>query len=111
MTGSLLRLLPALTLLAALGAPLPGCSPRAGVGKPAVSMKLERQKGTPGDAGVWIDEEFIGPLSFVAARGVRLPIGEHRITIQKEGYFPWDRLLVSDRKPIFLEVRLDPIPD
>ena len=88
---------------------LPAC--RTGVGRPAVSLRFVRHKGTPKDAGVWIDEEFIGPLNYVAAYGVRLPIGEHRITVQRQGYFPWDRLVVADREPIQLDVELVPIPD
>ena len=47
----------------------------------------------------------------VAARGVRLPVGEHRITVQKEGYFPWDKLVVADRQPIVLDVTLVAVPD
>ncbi|HET9958861.1 MAG TPA: PEGA domain-containing protein [Polyangiaceae bacterium] len=86
-----------------------GC--RAGVGRAAVSLSLAREKSTPKDASVFIDEEFIGPLTFVAAHGVRLPVGEHRITIEKAGYFPWDRLVVADRQPIKLDVQLEPIPD
>jgi len=45
------------------------------------------------------------------ARGVRLPEGEHRISVQKVGYFPWDRLVVSDRQPIALQVELRKIPE
>lgn len=82
-----------------------------GVGRAAVSLRFVRDKRTPRDAGVWIDEEFIGPLSYVAAYGVRLPVGEHRITVQRQGYFPWDRIVVADREPIQLEVVLEPIPD
>ena len=58
-----------------------------------------------------IDEEYIGPLGYVAARGVRLPIGKHRITVEKPGYFPWDRLVEADRDAIHLEIQLEPIPD
>jgi hypothetical protein len=72
---------------------------------------LKRAKTSPRDAGVWIDEEFIGPLTYVSIHGVRLPVGEHRITIQKEGYFPWDRLVIADREPITFDVVLEPIPD
>lgn len=86
-----------------------GCA--TGVGRAAVTLRLVRPQGVPKDAGVWIDEEFIGPLTYVAAHGVRLPVGEHRITVQKQGYFPWDRRVVADRKPIQLEVVLRPIPD
>ncbi len=82
-----------------------------GVGRAAVSLKLNRARLTPRDAGVWIDEEFIGPLSYVAAHGVRLPVGKHRITIQKPGYFSWDRIVEADRDPIVLPVALEPIPD
>jgi len=82
-----------------------------GAGRAAVSLRFVRARGAPRDAGVWIDEQFIGPLSYVAAHGVRLPVGEHRITVQKAGYFPWDRVVVADREPIVLDVTLDPIPD
>lgn len=77
----------------------------------AVSLNIEPEPGTPADASVIINEEFVGLLGFVAARGVRLPEGEHRITVEREGYFPWDTIVVSDRKPIHLRVRLRRIPD
>ena len=77
----------------------------------AVSLRVKPHPKTPLDASVWIDEEFVALLGQVAARGVRLPEGEHRITIEREGYFPWDRIVVSDREPIHLDVRLIPIPD
>jgi hypothetical protein len=38
-------------------------------------------------------------------------VGQHRITVEKEGYFPWDKLVEADRQPIHLEVELVPIPD
>jgi PEGA domain len=81
------------------------------VGRAAVSLGIQISKESPGDASVFIDEEYVGPLGYVAAHGVRLPIGEHRITVKREGYFPWDRLVVADRKPVTLEVTLDRIPD
>ncbi len=70
----------------------------------AVDMRIVPARGTPGDASVIIDEELIGPLFWVAANNIRLPVGEHRITVQKEGYFPWDRMISADREPIRLEV-------
>jgi hypothetical protein len=82
-----------------------------GVGRPAVSLSLAREAESPRDAAVLIDEEYIGQLGYVAARGVRLPIGKHRITIEKPGYFPWDRLVEADRDAIHLDVELEPIPD
>jgi hypothetical protein len=86
-----------------------GCTRNAG--QAAVTLRLSAPRGTPRDASVIIDEEYIGPLWYVAARGVRLPVGEHRITVEKSGYFPWDRLVVSDRQPIKLDVELVPVPD
>ncbi len=99
----------ALAALAALGAVLvAACSP--GV-RAAVTLRLYRTRETPRDAHVYIDEEYVGPLGMVIARGVRLPVGEHRITVEKDGYFPWDRLVESDRQPIQLQVELVRIPD
>ena len=63
------------------------------------------------NASVTIDEEYIGPLGWVAARGVRLPLGQHRITVERDGYFPFDATLVAGKDPIRLDVRLIPIPD
>lgn len=77
----------------------------------AVTLTMQPARGTPPDASVIIDEQFVGFLGYVAARGIRLPEGEHRITVEREGYFPWDRIVESDRKPIALEVELIPIPD
>ena len=39
--------------------------------RPAVSMKVERHEDTPKSALVYIDEQYIGTLGYVAARGVR----------------------------------------
>jgi hypothetical protein len=91
-------------LLLALG----GCQPNV---RAAVSLSLRKSAKSPRDASVYIDEEYVGPLGYVAARGVRLPVGQHRITVVKEGYFPWDRLVEADRQPIALEVELVPVPD
>ena len=77
----------------------------------AVSMKVVRRPKPPADAAVIIDEEYIGPLAYVAAHGIRLPVGTHRISVEREGYFPYDTVVVADRQPIHLEVALTPIPD
>jgi len=78
--------------------------------RPAVTLRL-KTKASPSDAAVYIDEEYVGPLSYVSSRGVRLPAGTHRITIEKPGYFPWDREVTADRVPIKLDVQLQPIPE
>ena len=88
----------------------------AGVGgcqaqRAAVRLSMDRAAQTPRDASVYIDEQFVGFLGVVAARGVRLPEGQHRITVEKVGFFPWDQLVVSDRQPIHLKVELRRIPD
>jgi hypothetical protein len=100
------RLAPALAVLLGTGL-LGACQvPRA-----AVRLSMARAADTPRDATVYIDEQFVGFLGVVAARGVKLPEGEHRITVEKVGFFPWDRLVVSDRQPIALRVELRRIPD
>jgi hypothetical protein len=106
------RLLAALTLTLApvLALPLTTACLSQQV-RAAVSLSLQRGERTPRDASVLIDEQYIGPLSYVAAHGVRLPVGTHRITVQKQGYFPWDRLVEADRDPIFLNVELERVPD
>jgi hypothetical protein len=86
-----------------------GCirEPRA-----AVSLKVAYAGKTPGDAVVTIDEQYIGPLAFVAAHGVRLPEGKHRITVERPGYFPYDADVTAEgTDPILLKVALVPIPD
>ncbi len=77
----------------------------------AVTLTLTPATGTPSDAKVTIDEQFVGLLGFVAARGVRLPEGEHRVTVEREGYFPYDQIVVSDRETLRLNVQLQRLPD
>jgi hypothetical protein len=85
-----------------------GCGPAL---TPAVTLRMERAPSTPKDASVTIDEQYVGPLAVVAARGVRLPLGEHRISVEKNGYFPFDALVTSDRDDVLLKVKLEPVPD
>lgn len=72
-----------------------------------------RVKGAVPDAAVTIDDTYIGPFSYVARKGVALPPGKHRITVEKEGYFPWDKLVEAHEgdPPVHLEVTLTKIPD
>ncbi len=83
-----------------------GCAPGA-----AARLDLRPLPASPRDAAVYIDEQYIGALSYVAARGVRLPAGEHRLSVEKEGYFPFDALIVSDGKPIRFDVQLVQLPE
>jgi hypothetical protein len=80
-------------------------------GESAVTLKLQRSPETPKNASVSIDETYIGPLGYVGAAGVRLPVGTHRITVEKDGYFPFDELVTADRDEIRLVVKLERIPD
>ena len=95
-------------LAAALGV-APGCATAGATA--VVSVRMARTQATPADASVYVDEEYVAPLYVIMAHGGLLPIGEHRITVTKDGYFPYDALVRADRKPIELEVELEPIPD
>ena len=81
------------------------CVPAA---PPTVSLRM---RGAVGDASVMIDDQYVGALAFVAKRGVALPPGTHRITVEKIGYFPWDKLVEAREAPIHLDVALVKIPD
>jgi len=83
-----------------------GCAAAA----PGRTVSL-RVKGNVGDASVTIDDQYIGALAYVAAHGVALPPGQHRVTVEKVGFFPWDKLVEARREPIQLEVQLTRIPD
>jgi len=75
-----------------------------------VSLRLA---GNVGDASVTIDDKYLGALAFVADKGVAMPPGPHRITVEKTGYFPWDKLVEAKEgdPPLRLEVELVKIPD
>jgi PEGA domain-containing protein len=77
-------------------------------GPETVSLKV---KGNMADAQVTVDDIPLGNLGYVAAHGVALPPGRHRITVEKPGYFPWDAVLEARDEPIHLDVKLVPIPD
>ena len=79
----------------------------------AVTTSL-RMSGSPPDARVTIDEQMVGTLDVVIARGVALPPGKHRISVEAPGYFPMDTIVEakeSDRAPIRVDARLVPVPE
>jgi hypothetical protein len=82
-----------------------GCTP-----PPPRTVSL-RVAGNPPDASVTIDDQYIGALAFVAQRGVAMPKGQHRITVEKPGWFPWDRLIEASDAPVHLDIKLTKIPD
>ncbi|MDI1431120.1 PEGA domain-containing protein [Polyangium sorediatum] len=90
------------------------CSLFIGACAPSVPATVSlRVKGNAPDASVTIDDMYIGALAFVAKRGVALPPGKHRITVEKPGFFPWDKLVEAREgdPPIHLDVGLVKIPD
>ncbi len=79
-------------------------------GPSTVSLKLS---GNVPDALVTIDDQPLGTVKYVGKRGVALPPGVHRLTVEKHGYFPFD-LLVEAKEgegPVVVEVEMEPIPD
>ncbi|EYF07605.1 Hypothetical protein CAP_8106 [Chondromyces apiculatus DSM 436] len=94
-------------LVSALGAGMTGCVAQT---PDTVSLRVQ---GADADASVTVDDQYLGALAYVAKRGVALPPGQHRVTVEKAGYFPWDRLVTarSGVGPIVLTVELRRIPD
>ena len=72
-----------------------------------------RVAGAPGDASVTVDDRYLGMFAYVAAHGVAMPPGKHRVTVEKTGFFPWDHLVeVRDGDPpVKLDVTLTRVPD
>jgi hypothetical protein len=92
-----------LRLVLALAA-LSGCA--------SAKTGLLRLQGAPPDAFVTIDDQYVGKLERLKKFGVKLPAGEHRITIEATGYFPHDQLVrVPPDGDTKLDVRLEEIPD
>jgi hypothetical protein len=75
------------------------------------AVHFKRSPTTPGSASVIVDEQYIGPLSYIAAHGIRVEAGVHRISIEKDGYFPYDQLVEAETGTLQLDVALTPIPD
>jgi hypothetical protein len=72
-----------------------------------------RVVGSPTNASVTIDDQFVGSLAVVQARGVALPPGQHRISVEAAGFFPHDEIVEAKEgsAPIRLDVKLTPVPD
>ena len=76
----------------------------------AVDMTVDLGPHAPPSALVYVDGHYIGTLAAVAARGVRVPEGKHRLSVEKTGYFPFDAIIESDLHPIHLDIDLLPLP-
>jgi len=89
---------------------LVACSPAK---PPTTSLRLAPTEDAPKNARVIVDDQPIGSLAFVTKRGVALPPGKHRMTIEAEGYLPWDMEVDAGDKGglIKLDVKLVKKPD
>lgn len=77
----------------------------------AVDMTVKMGPHAPPSALVYINGNYIGSLAAVVARGVRVPEGKHRLSVEKSGYFPYDTIIVSNRDAIDLRIDLLPLPE
>jgi len=76
------------------------------------TVSLRLRSNVP-DALVTIDDQHLGTVKYVGKRGVALPPGTHRVTVEKVGYFPFDKLVeaTAGEGPIELDAALEPIPE
>ena len=85
----------------------------AGCARPEPKTVSLRLNGVQPDASVTVDDMYIGELSLVMRQGLAMPVGKHRITVEKPGYFPWDKVIeVKEGDPLVrLDVVLVALPD
>lgn len=76
--------------------------------EPRVSVRVG---GTPPDASVTVDDQPVGSLAKVSNKGLSVARGRHRITVERAGYFPFDKEFAADDGKITLDVKLERIPD
>ncbi|HHH27566.1 MAG TPA: hypothetical protein ENK57_04335 [Polyangiaceae bacterium] len=69
--------------------------------------------GSPDEALVTVDDTYRGKLGRLEKSGLPLLPGEHRLSIEANGFFPHDQLieLNEDVPPAPITVELQPIPD
>ncbi len=89
---------------------LTACAPSK---PPTTSLRLVPTAGAPGRARVTIDDQPLGSLDFIVKRGAALPPGKHRLTIEAEGYLPYDTEIDAGENGglIKLDIRLVKKPD
>lgn len=86
----------------------------ASCGPPSAPKTVSmRMVGGPPNASVSVDDTFVGTLEVVVRRGVALPPGKHRVSVEAPGHFPWDKLVeaTEGQGPVRLDVKLVPVPD
>jgi hypothetical protein len=81
-------------------------------GAPPPTVPL-RVTGGPPNARVTVDDAYMGTLDVIQARGLRIPAGSHRISVEAPGYFPLDRVIEAPEGagPVRFDVKLEPIPE
>jgi hypothetical protein len=97
-------------LAAALASASSACAGMAASSPGSDTVPL-RIQGTPLEATVTIDDQRVGPLSLVAARGIRVLPGRHRLTVEAAGYLPFDTVFEAKDEVVPLAVHLVPVPD
>ena len=83
-------------------------------GPPAAPKTVSmRMAGGPPNASVTVDDTFVGTLDVVSRRGVALPPGTHRVSVEAPGHLPWDKIIEAKegQAPVRLDVKLVAIPD
>jgi PEGA domain len=83
------------------------CAPAAAPSADTVPLRIV---GTPADATVTIDDQRVGSLALVAARGIRVLPGRHRITVEAMGYLPFDLAIEARNRVVTVPVSLVPVP-
>ncbi len=58
-----------------------------------------------------IDDQRVGSLALVAARGIRVLPGRHRISVEAAGYLPFDVAIEAKDAVVPVDVALVPVPD
>jgi hypothetical protein len=91
------------SVLTASSAAVSGCASQR-----TVVLKLH---GAEADALVTINDRYVDRLETLSRRGIALPPGTYRVTVEKVGFFPWDELVEIDEQPVERQVELTRIPD
>jgi PEGA domain len=89
---------------------LPACE-NVIVGTPGARTVPLRFSGTPADATVTIDDQRAGSMQLVSMRGVRVLPGKHHVSVEAQGYVPYDAVIVAKDDVVRIDARLVPVPD
>ncbi|MBM4360482.1 MAG: hypothetical protein FJ096_20435 [Deltaproteobacteria bacterium] len=98
-----MRLTSIATLIVCL-APLVACAPP--------KLGVLKVTGSPDDALITVDDQYVGKLARLRQHGIKVNAGEHRVSVEAAGRFPQDELVtVPPEGEARLDVKLDPIPE